>query len=218
MQEVYYRMSIKRFRFRRCIALWVYLMTLVMALAACNDNTPTADQTVNATLMQAASPTSPKENSPTGEQQTAQIYIQQYLDDRSDPVQVLKSYYNAINRKEYVRAYYYWMQKGTSATSQPPAYPQFEAGYADTAAVQLTTATVSSNGAAGSVYYEVPVTLVVTHTNGSKHTFVGCYTIRQPNPKIFGAPPFIPMGIYSTRIQEVPNSANTTELMGQSCH
>lgn len=195
-------MNTKRFRFGRCFALWVGLITLVMALAACKNNTPTVEQTVNATLTQVASPSSPRK----------------YLDDRSDPVQVLKSYYNAINRKEYVRAYYYWMQKGTSATKQPPVYPQFEAGYVDTALVQLTTGTVRGNGAAGSVYYEVPVTLVSTQTNGLKHTFVGCYIIRQPNPKIFGAPPFTPMGIYSARIQEVSDSANTAKLMGSSCH
>jgi len=142
----------------------------------------------------------------------------QYLDDRSDPVQVLKSYYNALNLKQYVRAYYYWMQTGTNATSGPPAYPQFEAGYADTAAVQLTTGKVSSDGAAGSIYYQVPVTLRATLTNHSKHTFVGCYIIRQVNPSVFGAPPFIPMGIYSAQIQEVSNSANTQVLMNSSCH
>lgn len=214
-------MKAKKFRFGKCVALGVCFMPLVMTLAACNDNTLTsdADQAVNATLTRTASPTSPRENRPTGEQQISQIDPQQYLDDRSSPVQVLKSYYNAINRKEYVRAYYYWMQKGTSATSQPPTYPQFEAGYADTAAVQLTTGKVSSNGAAGSVYYQVPVILVATHKDGdgSKHTFVGCYTIRQPNPKNFGAPPFTPMGIYSAQIQEVSRSANAAVLMEQSC-
>jgi len=144
--------------------------------------------------------------------------LPQYLDERSTPMQVLMSYYNAINRREYVRAYYYWMQQGTSATSQPPVYSKFAAGFSDTEAVQLTTGKVSSQGAAGSIFYAVPVTLVATQTNGLQHTFVGCYTIRQPNPKLFGAPPFIPMGIYSAQIQEVPSSANTAVLMQQSCH
>lgn len=136
---------------------------------------------------------------------------EQFLDDRSNPVQLLKSYYNAINRKEYVRAYYYWN------ASQPPAYPQFEAGFANTAAVQLTTGKVSSEGAAGSVYFQVPVTLMTTRTNGSQHSYVGCYTIRQVNPKNFGAPPFIPMNISSAKIREVPSGSNTTVLMNQSC-
>ncbi len=141
----------------------------------------------------------------------------QYLDDRSDPVQVLKSYYNAINLKQYVRAYYYWRQIGTSATSQPPAYPQFEAGYKDTAVVQLTTGKITGEGAAGSVYYRVPVVLQSTLTNHSKHTFVGCYTLKQVNPFVFGVPPFIPIGIDSAQIQEVSNSANLKLLINSSC-
>lgn len=140
-----------------------------------------------------------------------------YLDDRSNPVQLLKSYYNAINRKEYVRAYYYWGQNGNKTTSQPPPYPQFEAGYGKTKAVQLTTGKVTSEGAAGTFYFQVPVTLIATQTNGSKQAFVGCYTIRQPNPAVFGAPPFIPMHIYSAKIQQVPKYANTAQLMQQSC-
>ncbi|MEC4812712.1 MAG: hypothetical protein SAK29_05480 [Scytonema sp. PMC 1069.18] len=146
-----------------------------------------------------------------------QVDQQKYLDDRSTPIQVLKSYYNAINRKEYVRAYYYWTKNGTSATSQPPSYPQFEAGYANTAAVQLVPGEVNSSGAAGSIYYEVPVILRAKHTDGTNHTFVGCYVIKQPDPKIFGAPPFIPMGIYSAQIREVSSSANIDKLMEQSC-
>ena len=146
-----------------------------------------------------------------------QIAIDQFLDDRSNPVQILKSYYNAINRKEYVRAYYYWESKGNSTASESPTYPQFEAGYANTAFVQLTTGKVESEGAAGTSYFQVPVTLVATQANGSLHTYVGCYTIRQPNPKNFGAPPFIPMSINKARIREVPSSSNTAALMNQSC-
>lgn len=142
----------------------------------------------------------------------------QYLDDRSDPVQVLKSYYNAINLKQYVRAYYYWRQIGTSATSQPPAYPRFEAGYKDTASVQLTTGKVTDDGAAGSIYYRVPVSLQATLTNHSKHTFVGCYIIKQVNPSVFGVPPFIPMGIYSAQIKEVSNGVNLKLLMNSACN
>lgn len=148
---------------------------------------------------------------------TASARKDQFLDDRSNPVQILKSYYNAINRKEYVRAYYYWGSKGNSAASQPPTYSQFEAGYANTTFVQVTTGKVESSGAAGTFYFQVPVTLVATHANGSPHTYVGCYTIRQPNPKNFGAPPFIPMSINFARIREVPSSSNTVVLMNTSC-
>lgn len=195
----------------RCTALWVSRITLVMALAVCNNNELYAAQTVS-TLKQGANP---KLSVAVGA--LAQNDLPAYLDDRSNPIQLLKSYYNAINRKEYVRAYYYWAQNGNKTTSQPPPYPQFEAGYAKTKAVQLTTGKVNSQGAAGTFYFQVPVKIVATQTNGSKQAFVGCYTIKQPNPAVFGAPPFIPMHIYSAKIQQVPNKANTALLMQRSC-
>ncbi|MCC6629578.1 MAG: hypothetical protein IT340_19540 [Chloroflexi bacterium] len=38
----------------------------------------------------------------------ADIGPARYLDDRSDPVQVVRSLYNAVSRREYARAYAYW--------------------------------------------------------------------------------------------------------------
>lgn len=140
-----------------------------------------------------------------------------FLDDRSSPAEVLRSYYNAVNRHEYVRAYSYWEHAGTSATSEPPAYKDFAQGYASTTSVQLTTGTVSSQGAAGTIYYQVPVTVQAKHSDGSSQTFVGCYTLRQPQPANFGTPPFQPMGIYSGKVQLVATSANPSVLMGQAC-
>lgn len=201
----------------RCTALWVSRISLVIALAVCNRNQVYTAQTVS-TLKQGASKLSvaPMPAS-TAVGALAQNDLPAYLDDRSNPVQLLKSYYNAINRKEYVRAYYYWGQNGKNTTSQPPPYPQFEAGYAKTKAVQLTTGKMTSDAAMQKVSFQVPVTLVTTQTDGSKQTFVGCYTIRQVSPLAFGAPPFKPMYINSAKIQQVPNKANTALLMQQSC-
>src|SRR5215217_463954 len=58
-----------------------------------------------------------------------------YLDDRSGPVEVLGSLTNAINRREYARAYSYW--EPDSAVLQP--YAEFAAGYANTIEVELST-------------------------------------------------------------------------------
>src|SRR4029077_20451241 len=57
-----------------------------------------------------------------------------YLDDRSDAVAVLKSYVNALNRKEYARAYGYWEEN-----SEVQPFPAFEAGYTNTQTIELTT-------------------------------------------------------------------------------
>lgn len=194
----------------RCTALWVSRITLVMALTVCNHNELYAAQTIS-TLKQGT----PKLSVATQLASTAVGVLAQndlpaYLDDRSNPVQLLKSYYNAINLKEYVRAYSYWEEN-------PTPYPQFEAGFAKTKAVQLTTGKVTSDAGAGNYYFQVPVTLVTTLTNGSKQTFVGCYSIRQVSPAAFGAPPFRPMHIDSAKIQQVPKYANTALLMQPRC-
>ncbi len=208
-------MKAKRLRFGSMVALWTYLI-LTIALIGCNHNTATSDRGI-AISTHTASQASQAKNISSKEQQIAQNNQQPYLDDRSTPIQVLKSYYNAINLQEYVRAYSYWGQKGTSAKSQPPAYPQFAAGYSNTAQVKLTTGKIRGGGAAGSVYTTVPVTLAVTNTNGSKDTFVGCYTLRQVNPTMFAEPPFTSIHIESANIRKIADNENATLLMKQSC-
>ena len=56
------------------------------------------------------------------------ISAPRYLDDRSDAVSALRSLFNAINRKEYVRAYSYW-EAGAQGL---PSFDRFQTGYADT--------------------------------------------------------------------------------------
>lgn len=136
-----------------------------------------------------------------------------YLDDRSTPQELMRSFANSINRHEYVRTYSYWEPNAAGLA----AYPQFAQGYANTQSVQLTLGTVYSEGAAGSIYYSVPVTLVSTQTNGTIQTFVGCYALRQPQPANFGAPPFQGMTIHSAQVQTVANNADTATLMANAC-
>lgn len=139
-----------------------------------------------------------------------------FLDDRSSPIQVLRSYYNAINRKEYVRAYSYW---SNSANPPPPAYDVFQRGFTSTASVELTISKAVADGTAGTTYYRAPVTIYARQTNNQIMTYVGCYVISQPNPVNFGAPPFIPMGIYSAKIELVQNyNTNFNDLMDKACN
>ncbi len=135
-----------------------------------------------------------------------------YIDDRSSPEQLIRSMYNAVNDKEYARAYSYWSQN-----SQLRPFAQFQQGYADTASVQVTFGTITSSGAAGSVYYNVPVTLVATSTVSATQTYSGCYTVRLPQPANFGAPPIQPMSIEKGVIAAVPAGANPQSLLSQAC-
>lgn len=140
-----------------------------------------------------------------------------YLDDRSSADAALRSFYNAINRKEYARAYSYW-EPGAEALQQMPPFDQFQQGYAHTAAVQLTAGPVVTGAAAGNLYFSVPVTLRATTAAGATQTFVGCYRLHIGQPANQAEPPFQPLGIQSASIRQVPNDADAAALMAQSCH
>lgn len=111
-----------------------------------------------------------------------------YIDDRSTAEAVITSYYNAINRKEYARAYSYF-----GRGNAPNSYGPWKAGYANTQSVSVSFGDVESEGAAGSTYYSVPVFLSVGASSGPSY-FSGCYTVRLAQPTI-QEPPFAPMHI-----------------------
>jgi hypothetical protein len=130
----------------------------------------------------------------------------------TDPVGLLNSFYNAINRKEYQRAYGY-MQLG----SDMPDFNTFAQGYANTVSVSLATSEVSTEGAAGSVYASVPVVLVAVHSDGSLHKYAGCYAARRPNIGEGNQPPPKEWHIYSASVQEVALDSNNQTLLSQGC-
>lgn len=145
----------------------------------------------------------------------ADISAARYLDDRSDPVQVLRSLYNAINRSEYLRAYSYW--EPAAAKTQLGSLAAYSNGFSDTQSVQLATGQVTSNAGAGQVYYNVPITLVAKTRSGAAQTFVGCYTLHLSSPQIQATPPFQPLAVSAAKVQQVDNTANTATLMTSAC-
>ena len=95
--------------------------------------------------------------------------------DQNTPVDLLASFYNAINRQEYQRAYGYW-------ETLPSPYTQFVQGYADTASVQLIVQLPAFiDAGAGNAYANIPTVLIATTRDGSEQTFAGCYTTHKVN-------------------------------------
>ena len=68
-------------------------------------------------------------------------------------------------------------------------------GYQNTASVTVTLGKAASEGAAGSTYWTLPVSLDATDGQGKHSYFAGCYTLRLANPAIQAAPPFEPLHI-----------------------
>ncbi len=79
---------------------------------------------------------------------------QPQYEDLKSPVALLASFYNAINTKDYDRAYGYW-------ETPPGSLADFARGYRETLKVQLIVQPPTNiEGAAGSLYAEVPTVIV----------------------------------------------------------
>jgi hypothetical protein len=78
-----------------------------------------------------------------------------YLDDRSSPEQLIRSYYNALSLRQYLRGYGYWERSSTL-----PTYDAFADGFADTTAVEDELGMVGGGTGAGQLYWSVPVAVL----------------------------------------------------------
>ena len=133
-----------------------------------------------------------------------------FIDNRSGPVEVISSLLNAINRKEYVRAYSY-------LENPSDTYTNFAAGYTDTKSVTATFGTMISDAGAGQFHYQVPVAEYVLHNDNSTHIYVGCYVLHLSNPGMQGMLPFESLGIVSGKFTEVPAGTDVAPLLTTVC-
>lgn len=133
-------------------------------------------------------------------------------DVQTSPVDLLASYYNAINRQDYQRAYGYW-------ETPPNAYNDFVRGFSETVYVQvIVQPPTRMEGAAGSSYVQIPTVLIATLDDGTQQTFAGCFTARHSNLQ----PPDVPVEatlwhLYSADVIEFDNTALIPELLMQAC-
>jgi hypothetical protein len=99
----------------------------------------------------------------------------QPIDSRETAFSVLASYYDAIDRGEYERAYGYLRDPQQSLES-------FAAGFAETASVSVAVeAPYYGGAAAGSHWAAMPVVLMAVHDDGSRHNFAGCAVAWSPS-------------------------------------
>ena len=96
--------------------------------------------------------------------------------DALGAVRVVEDFYASINAGDYRRAWNLWGPSGAPGQT----FEQFAAGYASTESVQLEAGEPSRvEGAAGSRYVEVPVTITARQNDGSMRRFAGRYTLRR---------------------------------------
>ncbi len=120
----------------------------------------------------------------------------EYLDNRSTPETLINSYYNAINRQEYARAYGYY-----ASDNPPQPFPQFQAGYENTTSVSVLFGKAVGEGAAGSAYWSQPLAIKSEAKDGTVTVFNGCYRLRLANPAIQGVP-YVPLSILDGTLEK----------------
>ena len=136
-----------------------------------------------------------------------------YFDDRTSSETLIMSFYNAINRHEYDRAFGYF---DTSRTN-PNEYAAFKAGYANTAVVTASVGTATQDNAAGNTNYRLPVVLRAQQTNGTIQTFQNCYGLHLADPAIQAQPPFKPLAITAAYGVQISNDANVATALSSAC-
>lgn len=132
-----------------------------------------------------------------------------YLDDRSDAEAVVKSFYNAINRREFSRAWSYFGETKPSAN-----FESFVAGFEGTKSVRVVTGEPGVEGAAGSTFFNVPVAIAATGVDDTERVFAGCYTARLVNPQI-QEPPFT--GLHLEHGALKPSDQSAEEALPAQC-
>ena len=136
---------------------------------------------------------------------------EQRYENLTSPVDLLASFYNALNTKDYERAYRYW-------ETPPSNFQDFARGYAQTMSVQLIVQPPTRiEGAAGSQYAEVPTVIVARHRDGTERVFVGCYVTRKSHLSPMDVPKDEVWRIYKTSMSPVGTGSVIPTLLAKAC-
>jgi hypothetical protein len=167
--------------------LALFCLLTMFGLTACNSatNTPVATQgTVPTPTVGQTSPT----NTPNAGQTTSATPAAQKTTPATTPLpaaytktdtpeELMTAYYNAISRKEYDRAYSYWRENSDQRAANAQ---EFSYGFLSSK-VTAQFGSPTTNGAAGTIYAEVPVVIFETTFDGQNKAFCGKYIANRAN-------------------------------------
>ncbi|HEY9660783.1 MAG TPA: nuclear transport factor 2 family protein [Allocoleopsis sp.] len=119
-----------------------------------------------------------------------------------EAAQVIQNYYSAIDRHDYTQAYSAWEGEGTASQQ---SFEQFKQGFATTASTAVEVGQPNrSEGAAGSSYIEIPVTVTAAvTTDGTSQRFRGSYVLRRVNDVPGSTPEQRKWHLYSANLTQV---------------
>jgi hypothetical protein len=91
---------------------------------------------------------------------------------------VVRRYYAAINARDYATAWSQWGEDGRPGQT----FDAFVAGFAHTRSTRVAIGKLEpAEGAAGSIYQSVPVTVEARLDDGARQRFSGAYVVRRVN-------------------------------------
>lgn len=97
-------------------------------------------------------------------------------EDAPQALAVLRDYYAAINARDFPRAHALWSDEGRASGQ---SLQQFADGFARTDGVSVQMgAAGQAEGAAGSRYLQIPVTVDARQSDGQTQRYTGSFTLR----------------------------------------
>jgi hypothetical protein len=140
-----------------------------------------------------------------------------FFEERTDPVHALLSYYNAISRKEFERAYGYFQGAPNPIPALAAPYDQWVQGYANTKLVSVAVGKVVQDAGAGNIYASFPVVLFATQSDDSLQLFTGCYTMHRANVGISPNPSDELWSINAADLHLIVDKPNVDGALAQTC-
>jgi len=203
---------------------WLSMLILIFLISACQLATPTPNPPTATPLIPTATmtprPTHTPEPTATNTvtpsptiTNTPEPTIPPYLDDRSTATGLMDSFFNAINRAEYLRAYSYWRDPATQLGN----FEDFAAGYDTTAQVEISYGQIGGDAGAGQMVYSVPLILTITNTDLTIQRYSACYILRLSSPGAQASPPFKPMGIERAIAVALSADADLPTVLETAC-
>ncbi|MBD2494163.1 hypothetical protein [Nostoc sp. FACHB-280] len=195
-QQIYQKLALLNISLLKPYRIVIGAMLLAMTVTAC-------DNSAKSQLIFINSPSATKLSDNSNSSPPLTSTTQKPVDTKSleqQAIQVIHDYYDAIATQDYKKAYLLW--DGDGAASKQ-SFDEFKRGFANTASVAEEIGKPDpTEGAAGSLYIKIPVTVTAVTTNGTPQRFHGSYVLRRVNNVPGSTPKQRSWHIYSANISQ----------------
>ncbi|MDN5568741.1 MAG: hypothetical protein L0G27_08375 [Paracoccus sp. (in: a-proteobacteria)] len=137
-----------------------------------------------------------------------------YLDDRSTPQQVIASYYNAIQMRQFARAYSYRLRvvPDEAQDQLDQDYATFRADIAPVTDLRFRVGTGFGDAGAGTIMTALPVVTETTSEDGTVAVQSGCLLVKQVSPDAQDLVPFQPTRITQIGMEDSKDGFDATQM------